>query len=830
MDKRYSLLLSVAVILSVLAGSMWASGSTERAGQITFSGRVLDSQGGPIADAKVAFYVLDYEIHGPSPEPELIEETVTGPDGAFRFTKVQGNQHGSVIARKDGLALGWAAWQMREGDRQSDIVVGEPRELSGTVVDDMDQPIIDAEVGVALAIIGREEDRRYLIYSVAPKVLTVRTDETGRFAFANVPGDATFELLAKKPGRATVCTFDPSTFSGEKLRFSPGQSGIKVALPPEARIEGKVVDNSGKPIGGVQVVAQPPQRGLPIGIESVESASDGTFFVGSLPAGGYTVRLVTQTEGIAEWVAEPVQVDLKAGETVRDVRLVLGEGGLVEVLVKEEAGGKPVEKASVSVRDVGRGQWLSGQTDAAGIARIRLTPGDYELSGVHKQGYTHPEQRETFAIAEGETRRFERTLGGLPSVTGVVYDDAGEPLEGVILQVIPGGGLGRGDVISDAQGEFKVSWDPRHWSPDRTVHYLVARHIERNLALAEPVADPGERMAVKLRPGVVLTGLVVDPNGKGIEGAELRIWLNASNWGASFLPHRSVKADAEGRFEVGAIPPEQRYTIAALAEDYGQVQVNLAEDQTATGRVQAGRFSLPIANLAVSGTVVDSEGKPVPGARLYCHGGDRTNQPDRQAQTDAEGRFTIERVCAGRIHIQANAQVGGTYRYGSIETEGGAGDVQIVVAERGSTRYVPRKPASLRGRALPDVKKLGIELPPETDGRMLLVCFWDMNQRPSRHCIGVLTRRAAELKEKGLLIVAVQAAQVQQGALEEWIEQNRPPFPVGRITGDIENTQFEWGAVSLPHLILTDREHIVVGEGFALLGELDNRIKDASGQ
>jgi hypothetical protein len=395
------------------------------------------------------------------------------------------------------------------------------------------------------------------------------------------------------------------------------------------------------------------------------------------------------------------------------------------------------------------------------------------------------------------------------------------------VKVLPGGG-GR-DGTSDAEGKFEVAWDPQGWSGNDMVFYLVVRHVGRNLAVAQPVEEG--RIEVKLRPAATLTGTIVDSDGKGLAGATPMIMLQASRWGSSFLQHGSVKTDAEGEFEVGAIPAEQRYDIIASADGYGQARITLSENQVNAGKVEAGRFSLPLANLSVSGIVVDSEGKPMSGANVSCYGGYEDNQPNRNTRADSEGRFVLDRVCAGRINISANAQSGGINLNGYIQTEGGAKDIQLVISDRSSARaYVPRKPVPLKGKPLPDLKKLGIELPADANDRMLLVCFWDMNQKPSRHCMSEVIRRAPQLAEKGVAVVAVHGVQLEQTALDQWVQQNKAAFPVGCLRDKVQDTQFEWGVVSLPHLILTDKKHVVVGEGFGLLGELDKHIEEASGR
>ncbi len=77
--------------------------------------------------------------------------------------------------------------------------------------------------------------------------------------------------------------------------------------------------------------------------------------------------------------------------------------------------------------------------------------------------------------------------------------------------------------------------------------------------------------------------------------------------------------------------------------------------------------------------------------------------------------------------------------------------------------------------------------------------------------------------------MAVQASKVSEKTLNGWIKKNNILFPVGMITADIKKTRFAWGVRSLPWLILTDKEHIVSAEGFAL-EEMGERIKVAGGE
>jgi len=121
---------------------------------------------------------------------------------------------------------------------------------------------------------------------------------------------------------------------------------------------------------------------------------------------------------------------------------------------------------------------------------------------------------------------------------------------------------------------------------------------------------------------------------------------------------------------------------------------------------------------------------------------------------------------------------------------------------------------------------LGINLTPDqTNGKIILLCFWDMEQRPSRNCIMRLAKQAEQLKQKGVTVVAVQASKVDENTLNDWVKKYKIPFPVGIVQGDDEKTRFAWGVRSLPWLILTDKEHVVRREGFGL-EELAGKIKE----
>jgi hypothetical protein len=132
---------------------------------------------------------------------------------------------------------------------------------------------------------------------------------------------------------------------------------------------------------------------------------------------------------------------------------------------------------------------------------------------------------------------------------------------------------------------------------------------------------------------------------------------------------------------------------------------------------------------------------------------------------------------------------------------------------------------NLTGKPLPSFERIITGFDPNSiTGKMVLVSFFDMNQRPSRNCIQQLSKRAQSLKANDVVIVSIQSSKIDKNTLNKWIEEQNISFPVGIIESNEEETRSAWGVKSLPWLILTNKEHIVRVEGF-VLAELDEKLK-----
>ena len=353
---------------------------------------------------------------------------------------------------------------------------------------------------------------------------------------------------------------------------------------------------------------------------------------------------------------------------------------------------------------------------------------------------------------------------------------------------------------------------------------VLAQHIPSGLVAAGVLRDPTRtgksHGRIILKPAYVLTGRITDPASRSIPAAYVRLLEGPSN-----VIVTEVTTDANGVYCIRSVPPEGdnlKYAIVAYAEGFGLSQVNQIPFHNDTAKpVHMEPIILLPADEVISGVVEDSNDQPAAGVLVEVYGPrfSRTvrQPPCGKTLTDAQGQFRIAGVCKESLRIVAvspppQQQSGQTWAHGGSE------NVRVVLGQKLIFS------ASLIGKPLPDLKDLKVDLSPADAGdKMILVCFWDMQQRPSRNCIMRLAKQAEQLKQRGVTVVVIQTSKVEENLLNKWVKKYNIPFPVGIIQGDVEKTRFDWGVKSLPWLILTDTEHIVLAEGFAL-AELDEKI------
>jgi len=295
--------------------------------------------------------------------------------------------------------------------------------------------------------------------------------------------------------------------------------------------------------------------------------------------------------------------------------------------------------------------------------------------------------KETAEFTITQKQKTEIKPGARMAITGVVRDQAGMPIDGVYMEILPP----PLDWIlrKYPEGRFEAYRFTKSSEASIRKHHFMARHLQQNLVAFVDFNEDANNLDVRLEPGAVLTGKVVDPYGKGIQAAKITTRMKRPDWRTPLplFPYR-VEVDAEGKFETRALPLGHKYSVTAIATGYRINKIEFQTKETPGNRIEKGHIVLDRGQFSVSGVVVDKNRKPVANAVVYCTG---ENQIGINSRTDAKGKFTIDGIFEGPVEI--NAWIRGDsprdVSYGHKRSYSGATNVKIVL--RYSHTYGPPK-------------------------------------------------------------------------------------------------------------------------------------------
>ncbi len=296
------------------------------------------------------------------------------------------------------------------------------------------------------------------------------------------------------------------------------------------------------------------------------------------------------------------------------------EKGTIEGLVVSARTGQPLRKAGVSLRQAeGREPPYATSTDASGHFILKdIGPGQYRL-WVHRNGYVRQEYGQRTANRPGTILTLQPgqylrdvvfRLIPTGAITGRVYDEAGEPIEGGRIRALRQSYEGNqrqfvqaATAVTNDRGEYRLyGLPPGHYYVSATYTPALAREVG-GAAAAQPTAgpileegyaptyypatnDPGRAVPIALGPGEEVRGLdftllpkrTVRVRGRvfnttsGRPGHRATVWLYARESGARgpALRKQTVVEDAQGAFEFRGVTPGP-YILWANSLEEGEV-------------------------------------------------------------------------------------------------------------------------------------------------------------------------------------------------------------------------------------------------------------------
>ncbi len=309
------------------------------------------------------------------------------------------------------------------------------------------------------------------------------------------------------------------------------------------------------------------------------------------------------------------------------------------------------------------------------------------------------------------------------SITGIVTDPAGRPVPGAEIELVqnPGGfpACCRSPWDQESQesyhvartgptGRFEVNGLPTSWFDLRIDHPGFAPLTRKGIVVpdAAGAVDVGR---LTLDAGRKVDGIVVDGEGRPLAGTA--IWVRSmepSLEGYPFMrrgPRQVTGAD--GRFSIH-LEKKRAFELYACRRDRSRFT------RTLDGPPQPLRIVMP-ASGRLPGRIVDPEGHPVPGARVWVAMAavgspsdlidlyDPCPQTDSSASavTDAEGRFVLEPVAQGIFGVLVLADDFAPYAQQEAQLGGAGGLRSLDVVLRGSASLTGQI-RSVTGAPVPD--------------------------------------------------------------------------------------------------------------------------------
>jgi RNA polymerase sigma-70 factor (ECF subfamily) len=173
----------------------------------------------------------------------------------------------------------------------------------------------------------------------------------------------------------------------------------------------------------------------------------------------------------------------------------------------------------------------------------------------------------------------------------------------------------------------------------------------------------GERVRVDiaLERGVDVSGRVTDESGSPLAGAAIRIATRRGDWATS---RTAAHTDANGAFFVRALAAER--SLSAFADGFApSADVDLEQRECADARTTVD-FVLVRGGARFVGRVVDTDGRPVPGAIVALgdpapyidmrrDGSEVDDMGPRVERTDSNGQFVFTGLAPGRTPLTVRA-------------------------------------------------------------------------------------------------------------------------------------------------------------------------------
>jgi hypothetical protein len=429
-----------------------------------------------------------------------------------------------------------------------------------------------------------------------------------------------------------------SSWRGRPQAAAPPSVAARPPLEPAgqaqdgrtAEVHGRVLDADGNAVDGAAVrivsAGSPPRV-----MRDKRSDRAGRFsFERVEPA---TVRVVADHD--PDGSVTSAELHVTAGRSI-EITLVLAAGGAILGTVVDTED-HPVSGATLSVEGV---PWLarSATSDAAGTFRLAAIPREATFLVAVASGY-----RAARVSLSGRTDQADVVvrvrLAGAPPIDGDVRDVDGKPVRARVVACE--GQPAEARTTSGEDGTFQL--------PPATVGCgVVAQHDEYAPSDAVTALE-GTRLALRLKPGGAIEGVVVDERGTAISSFTVGIEsFAATHTRSPGSGGPRTFEDPRGAFHWERLAPGAYVLTAAAA---GKPPTRSDPIDLVGGATTRVRIVLPEGG-SVIGHVYDERRAPVGGVDLRFDAVSSIVESKAAAKTDDSGRYRLDGAPTGPFTLR----------------------------------------------------------------------------------------------------------------------------------------------------------------------------------
>jgi protocatechuate 3,4-dioxygenase beta subunit len=522
-------------------------------------------------------------------------DSALGADGTIELRALPLELRYSLSVVPQRLATATSSEIALEAGKTTELVLHLKRgaRVSGRVLDEARKPLAGVKVSSSVRTTMRFGPN-------APEERSAETNANGEYDLAGL-------RAGKQRLAATMEDWADGQSDELALKDEQEMTGVDIVLSRGATITGHVTWPDGKPAkdAGVQALdasEKRPRFGATGKVRGTRTDASGKFSISGLEKGPFLVNATARELSSSNVDAKSADAAAAIASSIKES--VDASGAEVVALGYET---QSVKKATV---------WVASQPD------VKLGSGELAL-----------------------------VLHAPAGLTGRVVDGAGDPLRAFSVEVGPDWQTGRfmpdralhSQEFKSDDGSFRVD-DVN--DGDWTVTVRAKGYSQSGSPPSVGVPQSGEPLVIKMVVAATVTGVVVDPAGKPVQDAEVKLRPQGETNRFSYGENGSAKSDDKGAFTLKNVAAGS-WQVSASAENWAHSEPTPI--QVGEGANVASLELHLRAGGTIAGEVYDARGAHVSGRQVQLFS--MAAGDGKQAAIDASGSFKAEHLSPGAYQV-----------------------------------------------------------------------------------------------------------------------------------------------------------------------------------